>query len=66
MDDLAKDPEHASIKERLRRDLEDQLRKTGDPRIFGEGDIFEGYEYANDAPHSWAHYLAGDWQPQDY
>lgn len=54
------------IRSELWSDLKRLLEKTGDPRIFGNGDIFESYEYVADAPHSWAHYLTGDWQPQRY
>ena len=66
MENLAEKPEYAQKKEELWSDLKRLLEKTGDPRIFGKGDIFETYEYVNDAPHSWAHYLAGDWKPQKY
>jgi arylsulfatase A-like enzyme len=54
---LAEDPAHASLKEELWRELKAKLEETGDPRIRGEGGIFEQYEYAAPAPHSWKHYL---------
>ena len=63
---LAADPDLTEVKEQLRQELEAELRRTGDPRIAGDGDVFERYEYIVDAPHSWAHYLAGDWEPQKY
>lgn len=66
VNNLAQVPEHAELKADLWKDLEQELRRSGDPRIKGEGDVFEGYEYIVDAPHSWAHYLAGDWKPQKY
>ncbi len=66
IENLAGVPAHAALKEQLWRELETKLRETGDPRIFGKGDIFDTYEYVGDSPHSWAHYLAGDWQPQSY
>ena len=47
-------------------ELQEELERSGDPRIRGEGDVFETYEYIVDAPHSWAHYLKGDWRPQSY
>ncbi|MFW5856523.1 MAG: sulfatase [Planctomycetota bacterium] len=63
---LADDPAHAGTKTELREELETKLRETADPRILGEGDIFEQVEYIVDAPHAWSHYLAGDWEPQGY
>lgn len=64
IENLAHVPEHAALKEKLWQELQTKLRETGDPRIFGNGDIFDTYEYTGGAPHSWKHYLAGDWQPQ--
>jgi len=66
LDNLADVPEHAALKDQLWRELEAKLRETGDPRIFGQGDVFDTYEYTGSTPHSWAHHLAGDWQPQSY
>ena len=63
---LAGDPALQELKAQLWSELEAELRATGDPRVRGEGDLFEGYEYIVDAPHSWAHYRAGDWKPQSY
>ncbi|MHC4887268.1 MAG: sulfatase family protein [Planctomycetota bacterium] len=64
--DLAEAPEHQTLREELWQELEAKLRETGDPRIFGEGDIFDEYEYVGGAPHSWANYLAGTWKKQGY
>jgi N-sulfoglucosamine sulfohydrolase len=66
MVNLADDPGHRALKEELWQDLKSMLTESNDPRIVGDGDVFEEYEYIVDAPHSWAHYLAGDWEPQGY
>ncbi len=63
---LAGDPALADLLADLRGELDTALKATGDPRVFGRGDWFERVAYIDEAPHSWAHYLAGDWQPQDY
>ena len=63
---LAGEETFASVRKRLREELQAELLRTGDPRIRGEGDVFERYEYVGGAPHSWAHYEAGDWKPQAY
>jgi arylsulfatase A-like enzyme len=44
---LADDPNHRSLKELLRRQMERELRAQGDPRMFGRGYIFDQYPYAN-------------------
>ena len=48
--------------------LKKVLRDTGDPRIIGEGDIFDTYEYVGweKASHSWKAYLEGWWKKQSY
>ena len=66
LDNLAGKPEFTDTKAALWADLKAELERSGDPRIAGNGDVFETYDYIVDAPHSWAHYLAGDWQPQEY
>lgn len=40
---LADDPDHAATARTLRERLDAHLRKTGDPRVTGNGDIFETY-----------------------
>lgn len=67
MENLADRGEYTELKESLWQDLRQELERTGDPRIQGRGDqTFENREYVGGAPHSWAHYVAGDWQPQKY
>ncbi len=66
MTDLAADPALAEIKASLWNELKAKLEETGDPRISGNGDIFDTYEYCSNAPHSWANYINGTWKPQVY
>ena len=40
---LATEPDHAETKSRLRRRLLDHLATTGDPRMTGNGDVWETY-----------------------
>lgn len=53
MKNLAKLPEMQEIKENLWQELLAELQRTGDPRAFGNGDIFDTYRYAKDPPHAW-------------
>jgi arylsulfatase A-like enzyme len=66
MANLVENPEFEEIRIELWRELEAKLKETGDPRIFGNGDVFDRYEYVDVAPHSWANYLNGTWQKQIY
>ena len=40
---LANDPRFAEIKRKLAAEFEAYLKKTGDPRVLGNGDVFESY-----------------------
>ncbi|MFI3254904.1 MAG: sulfatase [Eubacteriales bacterium] len=53
MKNLAKSPAFQKIKEDLFQELMAELKRTGDPRAFGHGDIFDTYRYVKDAPHAW-------------
>ncbi|WP_145268409.1 sulfatase family protein [Tautonia plasticadhaerens] len=54
---LARDPEHRAIKERLRDEMETALRAEGDPRMLGMGWIFDTYEYTGPRNHSYEAWL---------
>jgi uncharacterized sulfatase len=41
--DLASDKRLGKVKMKLKKQLDDQLLKQGDPRSLGKGDVFEGY-----------------------
>lgn len=66
MHNLAASPAEAERKTALAGELEATLRATGDPRVFGNGDIFDTYAYVSDAPHSWANYIAGTFKGQAF
>lgn len=66
MQNLADDPAFADLKAELWAELEAELRRTGDPRIFGQGEVFDNYEYVGNATHSWKNYKTGTWQRQGY
>ena len=46
MTNLADVPAYAATKEKLRVELERRLREQGDPRMEGNGDIFDNYPFA--------------------
>ncbi len=47
LNNLARDPAHQAIKQKLRARMEQLLRAQGDPRMFGRGEVFEQYPTAN-------------------
>ncbi|MFI3206578.1 MAG: sulfatase [Clostridia bacterium] len=53
MHNLANNEEFFEIKESLWKELFEELQKTDDPRVFGNGDIFDTYRFINNPPHAW-------------
>jgi hypothetical protein len=48
LENLAERPDMAAVVARLDRQLMDALRRTGDPRASGHGDVFDKYPTYND------------------
>lgn len=46
MVNLASDPAFATVKSNLQRQMEQELKEQQDPRMFGKGNIFDEYPYA--------------------
>jgi len=46
VNNLAETTEYAEVKESMRQELFEALKSEGDPRMSGNGEIFEKYEYA--------------------
>ena len=44
LENLAENPEHEQTRKRLADKLEAYLRETGDPRVTGDGDVWESYK----------------------
>jgi hypothetical protein len=66
MNNLAQDSALNGIKADLWEKLQAFLHKTEDPRIKGNGDIFESYEPVSMGKHSWANYINGTFVKQPY
>lgn len=61
VNNLAASPAHATLKAKLRVQMERELKAQGDPRMFGKGDIFDKYEYANPAQrHFYERFMRGE------
>jgi len=57
LENLAAAPEHADLKQRLQAEMEQSLRTDNDPRILGNGAIFDTYPYFGDKSHSYGEWL---------
>lgn len=58
---LADDPTHQPLKNRLREQLFSELREQEDPRMFGRGHVFDEYTYADDAHRNfYERYMSGE------
>ncbi|WP_439482570.1 sulfatase family protein [Cyclobacterium plantarum] len=49
LNNLALHPEYQNIKDNLAEQMVNQLKEQDDPRMFGNGDIFDDYEYAQES-----------------
>lgn len=48
-ENLASNPGYNMLKQKLRSELLSELQKQNDPRILGNGDLFDKYPYASEA-----------------
>lgn len=61
MTNLAYDEEYTEIKEKMKNRMETMLKEQEDPRMFGNGDVFNSYGYSNEQ--GWNYYerfMAGE------
>jgi N-sulfoglucosamine sulfohydrolase len=45
---LTRDSQFTALKEQMKNQLFEELKQQGDPRMFGKGNIFDEYPYANE------------------
>jgi hypothetical protein len=60
MTNLAKNPDYASVKAKLIREMTRKLQKDGDPRMKGQGDIFDTYPYSEDNRDFYNRFVSGE------
>jgi N-sulfoglucosamine sulfohydrolase len=61
INNLANDPEFATLKEQMKNELFTKLKEEGDPRMFGEGHVFDEYAYGNENGRNfYERYMQGD------
>ncbi len=58
---LADKPKYESLKNKLKKQLFAELKKQGDPRMFGNGHVFDEYIYADDGQRGfYERYMRGE------
>ena len=58
---LADKPKYKSLKNKLKKQLFAELKKQGDPRMFGNGHVFDEYIYADDGTRGfYERYMRGE------
>ncbi|MDX1285177.1 MAG: sulfatase [Draconibacterium sp.] len=61
MNNLASDPEFSELKNKMKTRMEQMLKEQQDPRMFGNGDIFNSYGYSQKkAWNYYERYMAGE------
>ena len=60
MTNLAGNQSFSEIKADLSKLMEEKLKEQGDPRILGNGDIFDNYEYAGAVRNYYNRYMSGE------
>ena len=61
MNNLALNSSYSEILERLKMDMATRLEEQADPRILGNGDIFDSYQFANEHDRNfYERYMSGE------
>ena len=63
MKNLAGDKNYAELKTRLAGEMKQKLTEQNDPRILGNSDIFDNYEYAGAVRNYYNRYMSGEKVP---
>lgn len=60
MSNLAADKKHSVLKEKLNSFMVQKLLEQKDPRMLGNGDVFDNYEYAGDVKNFYNRFMNGE------
>lgn len=61
MNNLAADAQYADLKEAMKKQMVSELREQKDPRMFGQGHLFDEYEYADKSGvHFYERFMSGE------
>lgn len=57
---IDKDEFHRTIRDKMKEVLINELKKEGDPRVLGDGDVFDQYIYAQDNRDFYNRFMSGE------
>lgn len=60
MNNLAADKNFTTVKNNLKNLMVQKLKEQKDPRMFGNGDVFDKYEYAGDVKNFYNRFMSGE------
>ena len=60
MKNLVGNENYAELKIKMETEMTQKLTEQDDPRIFGNGDIFDNYKYQGDVQNYYNRYMAGE------
>jgi hypothetical protein len=60
MNNLAANENYSEVKTRLADEMKEKLTQQNDPRILGDGDIFDNYEYAGAVQNYYNRFMSGE------
>lgn len=60
IENLANDPKFAELKNRMNLEMTEKLTRDQDPRILGNGDVFDKYVYQGAVQNYYNRYMAGE------
>lgn len=63
MNNLADDEAYAELKTELSAEMAQKLTEQGDPRILGNGDVFDNYPYQGAVQNYYIRYMSGEKMP---
>ncbi|WP_319592406.1 sulfatase [uncultured Draconibacterium sp.] len=66
MKNLASDEAFLELKDEMKKEMHEKLKEQGDPRILGNGDVFDNYEYSGKVRNYYNRYMAGDDIPANW
>ena len=66
MNNLAEKKEFSALKTKLHNEMRKKLADQQDPRVLGDGDVFDTYEYAGEVKGYYEKYLKGEIGPTNW
>ena len=60
MNNLANKEEFIQLKTELAQEMKQKLIEQGDPRLIGDDDIFDNYEYSGGVKNYYNRYMSGE------